>query len=220
MSGPIEIKERLMQSVGAGECTSRPLTEEEKHKFDNIKPQKRARFIPMESEIEEIFEMEDLSMNPKIVAPEKEELIETLSQVQGKAKALRHAAKEYSVSNTTVLNWTKRLGIEFDVYGKVVVENKDPVVLGIDKEGFYTTSEPKAESKEEKPETDSAKDKPKSKLGYAEHDIGNAILQIDFRDKLVNISKSGEESIAVEGPITFEEAIGVAEMILEVLAGE
>ena len=128
-----------MQSVGAGECTSRPLTEEEKHKFDNIKPQKRNRFIPMESEIEKIFEMEDLSMNPKIVAPEKEELIETLSQVQGKAKALRHAAKEYSVSNTTVLNWTKRLGIEFDVYGKVVVENKDPVVLGIDKEGFYTT---------------------------------------------------------------------------------
>lgn len=50
------------------------------------------------------------------------------------------------------------------------------------------------------------------KLGYAEYDIKDALVQIDFRQELVSISEGKE--------MTFEEAIAAAELILDILGHE
>jgi hypothetical protein len=60
----------------------------------------------------------------KITPPEKEKLLDTLAEVQGKTRAIQYASRAYFVSATTILKWIADYGIEFDAEGKVVVEDE------------------------------------------------------------------------------------------------
>jgi hypothetical protein len=121
MGTPALIKSREMQCVGAGEPISRPMTEEEMLKYSSIKPlgKKPAAYI-MASEFTdlEVEEMKGVKINP----PEKEKLLDTLGEIQGKTKAIYHAAKVFKISSQTIYNWMKGYGIEFDDSGKVIRE--------------------------------------------------------------------------------------------------
>lgn len=232
MGTPVKIREREDSCTGAGECTSRPMTEEEKIKY-GIKAKE-------EKELKEVI----------IQPPEKEKLIEALSKVKGKTKAKHYAAKMFSVSITTIDRWLKQYGIEFDDEDRVICESEPkaqkqaPQAIGnsinddteaiqagaIIKQGEITLKEPDKITVTgiepiKKPEhTITIKGQETTKLthrvGYAEYDIGNAVVQIDYRQELVKIGKCNNESLPTEEPISFEEAIAAAELILDVLGDE
>ncbi len=244
MGGPIRILAREKQCVGAGDCVSRPMTEEEKIKY-GIKEDRKLKKV-------------------KITPPEKEKLLEILAEVQGKTKAIMHAAEVFSVSKTTMLKWIKDYGIDFDAEGRAIVKVAEEVLpvqecppLTVKIEGDRLThdgeklfqgvlQEALNEANKAKPEgtvdfqnasfvmgscgemklddnitaTGEEKKAIPRKPSYVEYDIGNAIVQIDFREKLVNIGKSGEEYPPTDQPISFEEAVVVAKLVLDILGNE
>jgi hypothetical protein len=239
MGGPILIKAREEQCIGAGPCSDpRPMTYEEMLKYYT------------ESEVEE--------MSKKIAPLEKGQLIEILAEVTGKTKAVHHAADICHVSATVVYGWMKDYGIEFDTEGKVIIEGKAPESEEYPEPKEYAELD-KQMQKVAKVVGDSADDsihleakyefkyepadifpkplesevstdiitiagqettKKHFRVGYAEYDIGNTIVQIDFRQELVKIGKSNDESLPIEEPISFEEAIAAAELILDILGDE
>jgi hypothetical protein len=213
MGTPVKIRAREEQCVGAGPCGDpRPLTKEEMLKYYT------------KEEIE--------GMSKKIGPPEREKLLIILSELLGKTKAIYHAAKVFNVSAPVIYGWIKDYGIQFDADGRVIRDNAK-VVESEEK----PIQMPSSESEEEKEEfhvvgsdikidivaDDEAdtihitgqetKEIPK-RLGYAEHDIGNATLQIDFRKELVKIITPDNDEM------TFEEAIAAAELILDILGHE
>jgi hypothetical protein len=217
MGTPVKIRAREDQCVGAGPCSNpRPLTAEEMLKYYT------------KEEIER--------MSKKLDAPAKEKLIETLQEKQGKTNALYHAVKVFEVSAPVVSRWIKEYGIEFDFEGKVIAEDKspepevkeellqeepkqeNPVVNEFIGEQLQKMKNLVDESIEGPDNTititgKETKEIPK-RLGYAEHDIGNATLQIDFRKELVKIITPDNDEM------TFEEAIAASELILDILGHE
>lgn len=220
MGTPVKIRAREEQCVGAGEPTSRPMTEEEMKKYYT------------EEEIEE--------MANKITPPAKEKLIEVLAEKKGKTNAVYHACKTFKVSAPTVLAWIKDYGIKFDDAGMVIrelveeipvpeevtQEVNDDILDGITsyeeglrkviEEGQYSSEQPSNIGKPNDTITitgQETKEIPK-RLGYAEHDVGNAILQIDFRQEFIKIETPSN------GEMSFEEAIAAAELILDILDHE
>jgi hypothetical protein len=206
MGTPVKIRAREDQCVGAGPCSeSRPLTAEEMLKYYT------------KEEIER--------MSKKLDAPAKEKLIEILAEKKGKTKAIYHASKVLGVSTPVIYGWIKEYGIEFDAEGKVIVEDKthEPEVkvdvpsksLGnreiILSDIVYPFVE--ADRSTITITGKETKEIPK-RLGYAEHDIGNATLQIDFRKELVKIITPDNDEM------TFEEAIAASELILDILGHE
>lgn len=200
----------------------------------------------------------------KIELPEKEKLIETFSQVQGKTKTMRHAAKIYFVSVGTVSKWIKELGIQFDEAGMVIIDSlatakiEDPVIKELDdslknmgpllkeitlevkSETLIPDYESITDTREvEQPEAQEPNvrseiiellkgKEPKIniqkvtdyineldtkelsyKLGYAEYDIEDVLVQVDFRKKLVSINGSKD--------MTFEECNGVLELLNQII---
>lgn len=195
MGTPIPIRSREEQCKGAGECISRPMTEEEFKKYFGGK-----------------------GMVKKLETPSKEKLIEVLAEVQGKTKSMHHAAKAFAVSATTISNWIKNYGIQFDESGCVIREPDEPTPI---LEDAAQENIPKLETKEFAMETmkkiaetlDETKQKEKAlpcKVGYAEYDISeNLWLKVDFRQKLVSVNDCKE--------FTFEEAEALTELMLEVI---
>lgn len=228
MGGPILIKAREEQCRGAGPCSEpRELTEIEVLKYYT------------KEEIEKLSKKKE--------APEKEKLIEALSEQTGKTKSIIHAARKFHVSGPIIYNWMKEYGIQFGDDGKVVVESKpeakeetqqaagdgitdDTAAINagaliiskgeliiedveLDITRTVTADEISAEG-DTITITGQETKKLMHKVGYAEYDIGNTVVQIDFRRELVNIGKNSEE------PISFEEAIAAAELILDILDHE
>jgi hypothetical protein len=203
MGTPVKIRAREDQCVGAGPCSeSRPMTEEEMLKYYT------------KEEIER--------MSKKLDAPAKEKLIEILAEKQGKTNSTVHAAETFKVSAPTVYGWIKEYGIEFDGEGKVIVENKalEPEVkedvpsesLGNQKIILSDIVYPFAEA--DKPTitiTGEETTKKHYKVGYAEYDIGNATLQVDFRQELVKIISPSDNEM------TFEEAEAMVDLLNEIL---
>jgi len=276
MSGPIRILAREKQCVGAGDCVSRPMTEEEMRKYYT------------KEEIEE--------MAKKIEPPAKEKLLETLTGIRGKTKAVYAAAKAYKVSASVVFGWIKDYDIKFDVAGYVVREPEEVMLVHestpltveiggkmithdgekliqtateqldkemerlsevkipkptIDDEGTITfqeadevvisgiqSIEEPSEQEKEIQSIEKAINKTVNlinkilqdsgtititgqetkeitkRLGYAEHDIGNATVIYDFRADLVKITTPDDNEM------TPEVARAVAEDILDILGHE
>jgi transposase len=199
MGTPVPIRKREFECKGAGECISRPMTEEEFKKYFGGK-----------------------GMVKKLETPSKEKLIEVLAEVQGKTKSMRHAAKAFAVSATTVYNWIKEYGIEFDESGCVIRESEETTPILEDaaqenipkletKEFAMETMKKIAEALEETKEETKQKEKAlHCKVGYAEYDISeNLWLKVDFRQKLVSVNDCKE--------FTFEEAEALTELMLEVI---
>lgn len=204
MGTPIPIRSREEQCKGAGECISRPMTEEEFKKYFGGK-----------------------GMVKKLETPSKEKLIEVLAEVQGKTKSMHHAAKAFAVSATTISNWIKNYGIQFDESGCVIREPDEPTPISEDatqeniptlekeeEKTFKSTEEFAMETMKKIAETlDETKQKEKAlpcKVGYAEYDISeNLWLKVDFRQKLVSVNDCKE--------FTFEEAEALTELMLEVI---
>ena len=274
MGGPIRILAREKQCTGANECISRQMTEEEIKKYGGIKPTKgKPAFhipeTPIKKEVEEL-------KGARIIPPEKEKLLKSLSAFQGKTKAIRHATRVYSVSTTTINKWIKDYDIKFDAAGYVVREPEEvfevceSIPLTVEIGGKTITHEreklieedPKAvgdsvaefkkqvkdleeaivnsiedgniiTNKGEKLIEEAAKEladlankpvititgqeveqKVPKRLGYAEHDVGDATVIFDFRKELIKVVTPEN------GEMTFETAIAVAEEILDVLGNE
>lgn len=228
MGTPVRILEREMQCVGAGKCESRPMTEEEKIKY-GIKSK----------------EANEVMKGVKITPPDREKLVKVLAKVEGKTKSIYHACKAFKVSSQTIYNWIKQYGIEFDAEGRVICECKpetqeqapqtigesinddtktiqaeaiirqgDIVLKGPDK--VTITDFQTIEGLNNNQETT----KLTHRVGYAEYDIGNAVVQIDYRQGLVKIGKISNDSLPTEEPISIEEAIAAAELILDVFGNE
>jgi hypothetical protein len=177
MGTPVKIRVREEQCRGAGPCTDpRPLTEAELLKYYTKEDIERMK-----------------AGNEKIQPPEKEKLIEVLAEVQGKTKAVRHAAKRFYVSTATVCKWVKEYGIEFDVEGKVI-ENKAPEHEDEDKPTITITGQ---ETKEVL-----------VKIGYVEYDVGKHLIQVDYRAEIVAIN-------GLELP--FDEADTIADLLVNIL---
>jgi hypothetical protein len=203
MGTPVKIRAREDQCVGAGPCSDpRPMTDEEMLKYYT------------KEEIEE--------MSKKLEAPAKEKLIEILAEKQGKTNALYHAVKVFAVSAPVISRWIKEYGIEFDADGKVIAEDKaqEPEVkedvpsesLGNQKIILSDIVYPFAEA--DKPTitiTGEETTKKHYKVGYAEYDIGNATLQVDFRQELVKIISPSDNEM------TFEEAEAMVDLLNEIL---
>jgi hypothetical protein len=224
MGGPILIKAREEQCIGAGPCSDpRPMTYEEMLKYYT------------ESEVEE--------MSKKIAPLEKGQLIEILAEVTGKTKAVHHAADICHVSATVVYGWIKDYGIEFDDSGMVVrepgevpepEEEMEEVLKAVgDGSSEYeknlqvaanlvvqiaSTDSEQSKIQEGHADTITITGKETTeitrKLGYAEHDIGNAIIIYDFRADLVKIVTPSNNEM------TPEVARAVAEDILDIFGHE
>jgi len=216
MSGPILIKAREKQCTGAGPCIPRQLTEEERIKY-GIKKMEG-------NEVKEV----------KIIPPEREKLIGTLAEVTGKTKARHYAAKIFSVSVTTIDRWIKGYGIEFDAEGYVVRDRGEevpPKEEASEVKQFDEEVQELSEVKIPEPIVDDAGDieklleelennpigtihivgqettKKHYKVGYAEYDIGNAFVQVDFRKEIVDFSPG----------MSFEETEAAIELLSEIL---
>jgi hypothetical protein len=216
MDGPVLILAREKACRGAGECTSRPLTKEEILKYYTKEEIERMRI--------------------KLEPPAREDLIKILAERKGKTNALYHAGKVFSASSTTIAKWMKQYGIEFDAEGRVITEAKaqEPEVkeeetssgtgtdTGIDNQVANNFIEGQLQKMKSIVDesikgqdtitiTGQESTKLRSKLGYAEHDIGNATVIYDFRADLVKIvtPENGEMSLDV--------ARAVAEDILDIL---
>jgi DNA repair exonuclease SbcCD ATPase subunit len=221
MGTPVLIRAREEQCIGDGPCSEpRPMTEEEMLKYYT------------KEEIEE--------MSKKISPPAKEKLIEVLAEVQGKTKSVYHAAKVLKVSHMPIVNWIKDYGIEFDAEGKVIVEEfkeldkqmQDLAKVAMEIPQIEATSNIITKQGEEllqeaaelladlasKPDTITITGQEtkeiRKKLGYAEHDIGNATIIYDFRADLVKIVTPNNNEM------TPEVARAVAEDILDILGHE
>lgn len=218
MGGPIRILAREKQCVGAGKCESRPLTEEEILKYGSIKPTKGKPVFhipktPTKKEVEK--------MGAKIIPPAKEKLLETLTGIRGKTKAVKNAAKIFGTSDPTIYKWMKDYGIDFDVDGLVIVKVEDPkqelagddITDDIKAIQMGTVIIPKKE-----PGTitiaGQETEEIHRKLAYAEHDIGSATVIYDFRADLVKIVTLDDNEM------TPEVARAVAEDILDILGNE
>jgi hypothetical protein len=224
MGTPVGIRSREEQCVGAGKCSEpRPLTEEEMKKYYT------------ESEVKE--------MSKKIEPVEKEKLVGILGEVSGKTKAVSHAAKVFDVSAPVIYTWIKEYGIEFDDCGKVIRESdkvvgqkeaaefeesiqgisevmqgyKPPIIDGktivitdptvlLEKEVIDNHGSITIVGQETKEIT--------KRLGYAEHDVGNATVIYDFRADLVKIVTPNNNEM------TPEVARAVAEDLLDILGHE
>ena len=123
MGTPIKLISREKQCVGVGKCISRPMTKEEQRKYGGVKPTKGKPVfhIPVKETKGEVEKVKGV----RIIPPEREKLIETLAEVQGKTKARHHAAKIFSVSVSTIDRWIKQYGIEFDAEGKAIREPEE-----------------------------------------------------------------------------------------------
>lgn len=193
MGTPIPIRSREEQCKGAGECISRPMTEEEFKKYFGGK-----------------------GMVKKLETPSKEKLIEVLAEQQGKTKSMHHAAKAFAVSATTICNWIKNYGIQFDESGCVIRQTEEAAPVSTEtNEGFKSTEEFAMETMKKIAETlEEANQKGKAlncKLGYAEYDITDKLfVQVDYRQKLIRIENGMQD-------LTFEEASAVIEFLSEIL---
>jgi hypothetical protein len=223
MGTPVKMREREEQCIGAGEPTSRPMTEEELRKYYT------------EEEIED--------MGKKITPPEKEKLIETLAEKKGKTNAVYHASKTFKASAPLIYGWIKDYDIKFDAAGMVIREPEEASVEELDK-AFNAISDvitdnaeaiqagaviiPKGGITIEDAElgivrvvtkdeikiegntitiTGQETTKKYYKVGYAEYDIGKAFIQIDFRKEIVNFSEG----------MSFDEAEAAIELLSEIL---
>jgi hypothetical protein len=218
MGTPVKIRARENSCTGAGECISRQLTEEEKQRYTNTNQSKEkppvgvlaTEFIDMEVE-----QVKGIKINP----PEKEKLLDTLGEVQGKTKAVHHTSRAFSVSATTILKWIADYGIEFDADGKVICEYEEFKELDKQMQDLAKVvddSKPKADGDIELEDIEvgvKAKDEEKtntititgqestklrSKVGYAEHDIGNATIIYDFRADLVKVVTPNDNEMTSE----------------------
>lgn len=219
MGTPVQMIEREIQCVGAGECVSRPMTEEERFKYFGEK-----------REVQEVVK--------KIAPPKREELIEILAQAQGKTNSIYRAAKALAVSTTTIYNWLNDYGIQFDEDGQVIQESAIPELEEVEKiaelensfqeiakldfpkpeieteENFRPSEEFALGVMEEIAEAlETAKQKAKAlpcKVAYAEYDITeNLCVIVDFRQELVSINDCKE--------FTFEEAEAAADLLTNIL---
>jgi hypothetical protein len=217
MGTPVKIREREDQCVGAGPCSeSRPMTKEEMLKYYT------------KEEIER--------MSKKLEAPAKEKLLRILAELLGKTKAIYHASKVFGVSTPVIYGWIKEYAIEFDADGKVIVEEKTPEQ---EVKEELLREEPKLENpvvnefigeqlqKMKNLVNESIKGPNNTititgqetkeiskRLGYAEHDIGNATIIYDFRADLVKVVTPNDNEM------TPEVARAVAEDILDILGHE
>jgi hypothetical protein len=213
MGTPVKIRAREDQCMGAGPCSDpRPMTEEEMLKYYT------------KEEIER--------MSVKIIPPEREKLIEVLAECEGKTKALYHAVKVFAVSAPVVSKWIKEYGIEFDSEGRAIKENKDVVGDLPPAEEQNESTEPqesnnndsvgcfesvviadqeKAKAMVEAAEKEAESNKDFNNLGYAEYDIGNSLIQIDYRKKLVSINEGKEMS--------FNDATKVSDLLSKLMKG-
>jgi transposase-like protein len=239
MGTPVKIRAREDRCVGAGSCSNpRPMTEAEMLKYYTKEEIKR--------------------MSKKIDPPEREKLLETLAEIQGKTKAIHHAAKIFNVSYPVVCGWIKEYGIGFDVKGTVVREPEEfkeldkqmqklseveipiPVIddagaihlemkeeasedntekIVLDEGGWHSvpsTIRADSEIKLEDTITITGQETKEitRKLGYAEHDVGNATIIYDFRADLVKVVTPNDNEM------TPEVARAVAEDILDILGHE
>lgn len=235
----ILIIEREKQCTGASECISRPMTKEEKRKYGSVKPTKeKPVFHIPETPKREVEKVKGIKITP----PEKEKLIEVLAGVKGKTGArsktstMGYVAKYFSVSIPTIIKWTKQYGIEFDAEGYVITNQGEKLIeeaamqMGKEEDGLVHAEVkyelkyepidifPKPLDDEERTDTititgQETKEVTK-KLGYAEHDVGNATVIYDFRADLVKIVTPSNNEM------TPEVARAVAEDILDILGHE
>lgn len=221
MGTSVKIRAREEQCRGAGPCIPRKMTEEEKLKYANIKPLKEKPPIGVLEE--EFLDMEDIRMNKKIDPPSKEKLIEVLAECQGKTKAVYHACKAYDVSVPVIHRWIKDYGIEFDYEGRVIKKSEDVVGDLPPAEEKNDNHEPQESNSNNSVgcfESDVMADQERAKamtekeaksiknlcnLGYAEYDIGDSLIQIDYRKKLVSINEGKEMS--------FDDATKVSDLL-------
>jgi hypothetical protein len=213
MGTPVKIRAREDQCMGAGPCSDpRPMTEEEMLKY---------------------YTKEEIDrMGSKIKPPAKEKLIEVLAECEGKTKALYHAVKVFAVSAPVVSKWIKEYGIEFDSEGRAIKESKDVVGDLPPAEEQNESTEPQEQNSNEsvgcfesvvieeqertKAMTEAAEKEAESikdlcNLGYAEYDIGNSLIQIDYRKKLVSINEGKEMS--------FNDATKVSDLLSKLMRG-
>jgi hypothetical protein len=226
MGGPILIRAREEQCRGAGPCSEPcPVTEEEMLKYYTNK------------EIEE--------MGKKKEAPGKEKLIEALSELTGKTRAIIHTARKFGVSGPAIYNWMKEYDIKFGDDGKVIIESKPeakeeiqqavgdgikddtaaiqagaPIIPNVE-----LTSEDAFEYTGKDFATDEIKvEGPKIIIaGQETKKISSRLAyeEHDIGDTLVQIDHRQElVSIGNGKDMTFEEAIAAAELILDILDHE
>ena len=191
MGTPVKIRARELQCTGAGVCSEpRQMTEAEIIKYG-------------------INKKGDELMGNRIAAPAKEKLVEVLAYKKGRTNAIHHAAKTFMVSDPTIYKWIKEFNIAFDNTG-LVIKDLEPIPPQLEQEREIN----KIEEHENTINTAGQElKKLPDNLGYAEYDIGNIILQIDYREKLIKILSNNNDNM------TFEEAKKVNELLSGLLVG-
>jgi hypothetical protein len=229
MGTPVKIRAREEKCVGAGPCgDSRPMTKEEMLKYytkeeiermsTKITPPEKEKLIEVLAKVEgktkaiyhasKVFQVS----SPVIYSWLKEYGI----QFDYDGRVIR-TEKEFAKLDEEMQNIAKVMNDEPadnmpPVWKREPIIPKGDLVIGGDS---FTHDEI---TMKDNPDTIHITGQETTeihkRLGYAEHDIGNATLQIDFRKELVKIITPDNDEM------TFEEAIAAAELILDILGHE